>query len=102
MHKPRRIVKNHIDEANKRKTVLITPIHPSDGYVPAYYYNSQTDTEPVAACYYSRGQAVLFNTQKWHSVNNTTDEYRFNLQICFDVDFEIMLDLYQNNKFFKE
>lgn len=102
LHNPNTEVIKHIDDPNKRNTVIITPIHPTSGYTSTYFWNSRTDTEPIVACDFKKGSSVLFNTQKIHSLVNNTNEYRCNLQICFDEDFETVLNLYQNNLLFKE
>lgn len=102
LHKPKSEVIKHIDDANKRNTVIITPIHPDVGYASTYFWNSKTDTDSVAICDFTKGCPVLFNTQKIHSLINSTNEYRFNLQLCFNEDFEKVLKLYHNNMLFKE
>lgn len=102
LHTPNSEVIKHIDDSYKRNTVILTPIHPSLGYASTYFWNSRADNEPIVACDFKKGNSVLFNTQKMHSLINDTAEYRFNLQICFDEDFETVLNLYQNNMLFKE
>jgi hypothetical protein len=102
LHKPNSEVIKHIDDANKRNTLIITPIHPDAGYTSTYFWNSKTDTDPVAICDFAKGCPVLFNTQKMHSLVNNTNEHRFNLQLCFNEDFETVLNLHRHNMLFKE
>lgn len=101
LHKPNSQVIKHIDDPYERNTVIITPVHPKDDYSPTHFWNND-ETEIVATCNFKQGQSMLFNTQKMHSLNNDSDEYRYNLQICFDEDFETVLKLYQENKLFQE
>lgn len=102
LHKPNTEVIKHKDDPNKRNTVIITPIHPALGYTSTYFWDNIKDTTPLLTCNFAKGVSTLFNTQKIHSLINNTNEYRFNLQICFNEDFDTVLNSYQNNILFKE
>jgi hypothetical protein len=99
LHKPNGKVIKHVDDPNKRNTVIITPIHPAAGYASTKFWQ---DENCVAVCEFNIGSSTFFNTQKTHSLTNNSNEYRFNLQLCFDEDFETVLKLYHNNMLFKE
>jgi hypothetical protein len=99
LHKPNGKVIKHVDDPNKRNTVIITPIHPAVGYSSTKFWQ---DENCVAVCEFNIGSSTFFNTQKTHSLTNNSNEYRFNLQRCFDEDFETVLKLYHNNMLFKE
>ena len=99
LHKPNGKVIKHVDDPNKRNTVIITPIHPAVGYSSTKFWQ---DDKCVAVCEFNIGSSTFFNTQKTHSLTNNSNEYRFNLQLCFDEDFETVLKLYHNNMLFKE
>ena len=98
VHKPNVEVTKHVDSPNKRNTVIITPIHPAVGYSSTKFWQ---DDKCVAVCEFNIGSPTFFNTQKTHSLTNNSNEYRFNLQLCFDEDFETVLKLYHNNMLFK-
>jgi hypothetical protein len=102
LHKPNSEVIKHKDDPHKRNTVIITPIHPASGYTSTYFWDNIHDENPVTTCDFTKGVSTLFNTQKIHRLINNTNEYRFNLQICFDENFDTVLNLYQNNILFKE
>ena len=99
LHKPNGKVIKHVDDPNKRNTVIITPIHPAVGYASTKFWQ---DENYVAVCEFNIGSSTFFNTQKTHSLTNNSNEYRFNLQLCFNEDFETVLKLYHNNMLFKE
>ena len=98
VHKPNVEVTKHVDSPNKRNTVIITPIHPAVGYSSTKFWQ---DDKCVAVCEFNIGSSTFFNTQKTHSLTNNSNKYRFNLQLCFDEDFETVLKLYHNNMLFK-
>lgn len=98
VHKPNSSVIKHVDDPNKRNTVIITPLSSILNFSPTYFWNNKEDTDPVVTCNFSKNMSVLFNTQKMHSLINDSDEYRISLQICFNEDFETILNLYQNGK----
>ena len=99
VHKPNVEVTKHVDSPNKRNTVIITPIHPAVGYSSTKFWQ---DDKCVAVCEFNIGSSTFFNTQQTHSLTNNSNEYRFNLQLCFNEDFETVLKLYHNNMLFKE
>jgi hypothetical protein len=98
LHKPNSSVIKHIDDPNKRNTVIITPLSPILNFSPTYFWNNKEDTEPLVTCNFSKNVSVLFNTQKIHSLINNSNEYRIGLQMCFHESFETILNLYQNGK----
>ena len=98
LHKPNGKVIKHVDDPNKRNTVIITPIYPAKEYTSTKFWQ---DDNCVAVCEFNKGGSTFFNTQKTHSLTNS-NEYRFNLQLCFNEDFETVLKLYNNNMLFKE
>lgn len=102
LHKPNSKVIKHKDDPYKRNTVIITPIHPDTEYASTHFWNDFQDVNPAATCNFTKGISTLFNTQKIHSLTNNTNEYRFNLQICFDENFDTVLKLYQLGMLFKE
>jgi hypothetical protein len=99
LHKPNSEVIKHIDDPYKRNTVIITPIHPATKYPSTKFWQ---DDKCVAICEFNKGSSTFFNTQQMHSLTNNSDEYRFNLQLCFNEDFETVLKLYQLDMLFKE
>jgi hypothetical protein len=102
LHKPHTKVIRHRDDPNRRNCVIITPISPINNYTPTYFWENKDDTKPIAICNFEKGLSVLVNTQRLHSLVNDTDQYRINLQLCFDADFETILQLYQTDSLFKE
>lgn len=99
LHKPNSEVIKHVDDPYKRNTVIITPIHPAKDYPSTKFWK---DDKCVAICDFNKGSSIFFNTQQIHSLTNNTNEYRFNLQICFDEDFETVIKLYQLGMLFQE
>ena len=98
LHKPNSEVIKHVDDPYKRNTIIITPIHPAKEYTSTKFWQ---DNKCVAVCEFNKGSSTFFNTQKTHSLTNNSSEYRFNLQLCFNEDFETVLKLYHNNMLFK-
>lgn len=101
LHKPNTSVIRHTDDPNKRNTVILTSIFPEADYAPTFFWKNSTDDEPVATLKINSGDSVIFNTQQFHSLVNV-DTYRFNLQMCFDEDFDTVLKLYQTDNLFKK
>ena len=101
-HLPRTEVIKHVDSSFSRNTVLMIPINPLDNYPPGYFWNTLEDTDPISICDFANNSAVLFNTQKIHSVINDSDEYRLNLQFSFYEDIETVYKLYSSNELLEE
>lgn len=100
-HFPNTPVPIHVDNPNGRNCVIITPLIPSEGYVPTLFWKTFTDTEPFDIADFSDGLPKLINTQTLHSLTNT-DKLRMNFQICFEKPFSEVRDLIIENKLFKE
>lgn len=100
MHKPNSEVIKHKDKKVGRDTVLMMPIHPTTNY-PSTYFWKQDNDDPVAICEFNNN-SVIFNTQEMHSLYNNNDDYRINLQMCFEEDIQTVVDMYKNNKLFKK
>jgi hypothetical protein len=104
MHKPRVTVNIHRDDRNYRNTVLSVPLKPTVNYPPTYFYSTNSPTAdnlPIATASFINGNPVLLNTQQWHGLTNTSDDYRYNLQVCFNESWETVYDLIQAGKFFR-
>jgi hypothetical protein len=101
MHRPNTKVDIHSDDPNGRNCVIITPLFPKVNYVPTRFW-SNTNSKPtlVAVCDFSDFNSVLVNTQIHHDLENI-DSYRFNLQFCFSEPMEMVAQLYQTGKLFK-
>jgi hypothetical protein len=88
---PKRQVERHTDQ---RTSVLIIPLYPTINFDPTLFWADFESELPVAQCNYDNSLPALLNTQKIHSVNNTSDDYRFALQIDLPkLTYESALDL---------
>lgn len=99
---PRTEVIKHKDNSLSRNTVLIIPINPLDNYPPSYFWNLLDDTTPIEICSFENNSAVLFNTQKIHSVVNNSNEYRLNLQFSFYENIETIYKLYSSGQLLED
>jgi len=99
MHRPNIIVKKHKDDPNKRNCVMVTPLSPKENYAPTAFFKCHYAEDSVAICEFLNFNSVFLNTQQIHSLKNY-DDYRFNLQFCFNESFEIVTDLYQKGQLF--
>jgi hypothetical protein len=99
MHKPNTILKRHIDDT--RHGVIICPIYPLPGhYTSTDFYKLYSDNNYTCSCIFPDNIPAIINTQEIHSVNNIND-YRFNLQFCFNEDFSYLVQQYKQGKLFK-
>jgi hypothetical protein len=95
LHYPNVKVIRHVDNPNKRNTVLVVPLFPKGSYSPTWFWQpkgpfdqwEEEELEPVATVEFTDNIPVLLNTQKPHSLENTTDSYRVQLQLCFEDSF---------------
>ncbi len=102
MHKPMVKVIKHRDDPNKRNTVLSTPLFPNKEYVSTNFWEKDQNgvaTLLAAVCVFTNNNSVFLNTNKIHNLENN-DNYRLNLQFCFDEPFEHVTELYKENKLF--
>ena len=88
---PKRQVERHTDQ---RTSVLLIPLYPTINFDPTLFWEDLDSELPVAQCNYTNSLPVLINTQKIHSVTNTSNDYRFALQIDLPkLTYESALDL---------
>lgn len=99
-HYPGTPVPIHVDNPNGRNCVIITPLIPKADYVPTLFWDSFDATEPVDTADFSKGDSILINTQRLHSLNNNTN-LRMNFQICFEKPFREVRDLLVEGKLFR-
>ena len=100
MHKPNSEVIKHKDKKVGRDTVLMMPIHPITNYPSTNFWN-QDKENLITICEFTDNNSVFFNTQEIHSLHNNNDEYRINLQMCFEEDIQTVVDMYEADKLFK-
>jgi hypothetical protein len=100
MHKPNTEVIKHKDKKVGRDTVLMMPIHPITNYSSTNFWNQDKDNL-ITVCEFTDNNSVFFNTQEIHSLHNNNDEYRINLQMCFEEDIQTVVDMYEAGKLFK-
>ena len=102
MHRPRTAVHRHVDDKNRRNSVIIQPLYPvGKGYSGTYFWDSMEAEEPIGFADFSDGLPKIVDTQVHHSLINDSDEPRFNFQICFDEPFEVVKQLYLEGKLLK-
>jgi hypothetical protein len=92
-HQPGVKVFKHVDEPNKRNTVLSFPLTPKVNYPPTYFFVSREETTPIAIARFPLLNACLLNTQEVHALVNTSEEVRINFQICFNDSFEVVREM---------
>lgn len=100
MHLPGVSIVKHIDEPNRRNCAISTPIRPFLNYPPTYYFSSRESTTPVAVATFPKMNSCLLNTQEFHSLKNTSTDFRLNVQLAFNDPFEVVVDLIKNKKLF--
>ena len=100
LHKPGVQVLRHSDNPKYRKSNLIHPLYPKQGYAPTDFWTDHTAVEPAAVCDFDDGLPAIVNLGLLHSLINT-DSLRFNLQFSFQEDFHTILGLHQENKLFR-
>lgn len=99
-HYPGTPVPIHVDNPNGRNCVIITPLIPTEGYVPTLFWKSYDATEPYDQADFLNGESILINTQALHSLTNN-DNLRMNFQICFEKPFNEVQDMLLEGKLFK-
>lgn len=87
-HQPGAKVLKHIDDPNKRNTVLSMPLTPKEEYSPTYFFSNQQDSRPVAIARFTNLNACLLNTQQVHGLINQSSQIRINLQLMFNDSFD--------------
>lgn len=94
LHPAGTVVQRHVDDANSRNSVLITPLWPTNDFPPTRFY---LEHALVAECHYPNGNTCLINTQICHDVA-VSDRPRLNLQLGFNEDFDEILALLQKDR----
>ena len=61
LHKPNGKVIKHVDDPNKRNTVIITPIHPAVGYASTKFWQ---DENCVAVCEFNIGSSTFLTHKR--------------------------------------
>ena len=97
-HAPGTEVLRHIDDPNKRNTVISIPLCPVD-YSPTYFWESISSTEPKATATFPNMNACLLNTQAIHNLVNQSKTVRLNLQLCFKEPFVQIKNKILNKEF---
>ena len=109
MHRPNSKILKHIDGPHKRNCVIIVPLYPHTAYAPTKFYKtkdknldnfSDSNHQLAAVCNFDDMKSVFFNTQEMHSLSNNNN-FRFNLQLCFNETFTEVIELYKRKKLFK-
>lgn len=96
MHAPGTKVLRHVDDANRRNSVIITPLLPVTDFAPTHFYQ---DDRLVATCDFKGHNSCLINTQIYHDLENNS-EIRLNFQLSFDEPFERVLELLVEDRLF--
>lgn len=97
MHQPNTEISRHVDDPNKRNSIIITPLLPESGFPPTRFYQNDS---LIAECNFEKNNSYLVNTQVYHDLK-TNDEYRLNFQLSFNESFDKVLDLFLKNQLFK-
>ncbi len=100
-HLPNVAVDKHIDDQNKRNSVVFFPIAPIIDFSPTLFWDLAADEEPCEVVSYPNMCPCLINTQKIHSVYNQSLQTRYSLQICFDENFSVVKKLAENGELFR-
>jgi hypothetical protein len=108
VHYPHVKVIRHIDNPNKRNTVIAMPLFPEDSYSPTWFWQpkgpfeqwEEEELEPVATVEFTENIPVLLNTQEVHSLENPTDSFRVQLQLCFENSFSDVYEKLRTNTLF--
>lgn len=105
-HMPHVEVPKHVDGlrfAVPRRTTLIIPLSPKKDYPPTYFWETYESVEPADVI---RVNDNLFpyamTTQEIHSLTNTSDEIRSNLQFSFNETLEQVVEQIKNRTLFKD
>jgi hypothetical protein len=97
MHKPNHTVATHKDSSYLRTSIISIPLLPEKDYAETNFFNE--DKEMVATANLGNMQPAILNTQIFHNVVNN-DNYRFNLQLCFEETFETVVEKYKSKELF--
>lgn len=97
LHPAGTVVMRHVDDANGRNSVLITPLWPVEDFPPTRFY---VESALAAECHYPSGNTCLINTQICHDVA-VSDKPRLNFQLGFNEPFEKILGLLQEDRLVK-
>jgi hypothetical protein len=104
-HFPHATVFRHVDKLKTsipRRTTLIIPLGPKKGYSPTYFWESFDSKEPADVVRIDENLfPYAFNTQEIHSLINTSDENRCNLQFSFDEPLDEVVEHLKNRTLFK-
>lgn len=89
-----------IHKDGKRTAVIQIPLSNNCQSTPTLFYND--NKELIDKIEWTDGSAWMFDTHRWHSIHNTSDESRYTLCISFYGQTYIeLLKLYKSNQFFK-
>lgn len=103
-HFPHVEVPRHVDGTRygvPRQTSLVIPLSPKV-YPPTYYWDSY-DSENYVGVVRTDEQMLphIINLQEIHSLVNTSDEIRSNLQFSFNEPLDILVEEIKNKTLFK-
>jgi hypothetical protein len=105
-HLPHVKVPRHTDglrHSVPRRTTLIIPLSPKKDYPPTYFWESYESTGPADIVRVDENMfPYVITTQEIHSLTNTTDEIRSNLQFSFDETLEQVVEHVKNRTLFKD
>ena len=105
-HMPHVEVPKHVDGlrfAVPRRTTLIIPLSPSKDYPPTYFWESHDSEIPADVVRVDENMfPYVITTQELHSLTNTSDEIRSNLQFSFDETLEQVVEHIKNRTLFKD
>ena len=105
-HVPHIKVPKHTDGLRysvPRRTTLIMPLSPKDNYPPTYFWESYESEEPSDVVRVDNNMfPYVINTQEIHSLTNTSDEIRSNLQFSFNETLEQVVEHVKNRTLFKD
>lgn len=99
-HAPNSVVIKHVDDPNKRNTVLSIPLSPTVGYAPTGFFKKMEDTVPASISRFENMDACLLNTQEIHGLINRSSEDRLNLQLMFNDSFYTVVQLIVSGQLF--
>jgi hypothetical protein len=103
-HMPHVEVPRHVDGTRygvPRQVSLVIPLSPKV-YPPTYYWDSYESENYVDVVRTDeRMLPHVINLQEIHSLVNTSDEIRSNLQFSFDESLEVLVEAIKNKTLFK-
>ena len=105
-HTPHIDVPRHTDGLRfsvPRRTTLIIPLGPKNGYSPTYFWESYESKVPADTVYVDENLfPYVITTQEIHSLTNTSDENRSNLQFSFNETLDEVVEYVKNRTLFKD